>query len=98
MSKISISVVLSQLDQAEIDGVPQKHHIRYCKKDGTRGEIRDAQKGIKHPKKEGAGSGHPFNHSIKKSGTILLYSEEKGGTREILIDLLTHFNGTPIQR
>lgn len=96
-NKISIGVVLSQIDQSVVDGKPQTFQIKYRKMDGSIGEIRDAQKGVKLPKSGGeqssSGSGGKFSYSIKETGTLLLYSEERNGTRAIKIDLIREFNG-----
>jgi hypothetical protein len=96
-NKISIGVVLAQIDQAVVNDKPQTFQIKYRKMDGSIGEIRDAQKGVKHPKGGGeqssSGSGGKFSYNIKESGTLLLYSQERNGTRAIKIDLIREFNG-----
>jgi len=94
MSKISIGVALSEIDQSVIGGEPRTFSLRYVKKDGSLGEIKKARKNVKHPKAKA--STQNFNHNIKESGTLLVYAEDKGGYREIKIDLITHYNGIKI--
>lgn len=94
MSKISIGVALAEIDQSVIDGRPQTFSLRYVKKDGSIGSIERARKNVKHPKAKS--SAQSFNHNIKESGTLLVYAEDKGGYREIKIDLITHYNGIKI--
>lgn len=97
-NKISIGVALSQIDQTIIDGEHQTFSIRYTKLDGSLGHIKRAKKNVKHPKPgDETNAGHSrraFSHNIKESGTLLLYNEDKGGHREIKIDLISHYNGT----
>lgn len=101
MSKISIGLVLSTIDQTVIGDKPQTFQIKFRKADGSLSEIKDAQKGVKHPKgssSDGGGNApaRKFNHSIKHSGTILLYSQERNGYREVKIDLIREFNGNKV--
>lgn len=88
---------MSEIDQSVIDGEHQIFSLRYVKMDGSIGEIKRARKNVKQireasEKKTTRG----FNHNIKESGTLLIYSEDKQGYRELKIDLLTHYNGTKI--
>lgn len=97
-NKISIGVVLSQIDQSVIDGEHQTFSLRYTRLDGSLGEIKKARKNVKHPRlsndgNDAAKSVRSFSHNIKESGVLLLYNEDKGGHREIKIDLISHFNG-----
>lgn len=99
MSTISINAALATIDQAYIDGEPFVFSITYFKKDGTRGHIARATK--KKPGSPGitAAQAKPtrqFNHSIKEAGTLLLWNLDKGAQREIIIDLITSFNGLKI--
>ena len=94
--KISIRVALAKIDQAILNGKPQQFQIKYRKLDGSLSEIRDAQKGVKHPKGKSdseSGSGRKFNHNIKETGNLILHSQERGGYREVKIDLICEFNG-----
>ncbi|AHM62311.1 hypothetical protein D770_20310 [Flammeovirgaceae bacterium 311] len=97
MSKVSIAVVLAEIDQSVVNGKPRKHHVKYHKTDGSQGECVDAQKGVKHAYKgEKSEEGSGFKHNIKHSGNLMLYSERKGHHFEVKIDLIFEFNGSKV--
>jgi hypothetical protein len=99
MGKISLSVVLAEIDQTVQDGEPHYFSISYAKVDGSLGHIEKAEKGRKDRREieEGdEGTGKAWNHNLKFSGNLLLYNHDKKGYREIKIYLLRKYNGHKI--
>lgn len=95
-NKISIQVVLSQIDRSVADGRPCYFSLKYVKADGSVGTI---TRGIKHKLdpsgKSGYGNQAPKkaqNHFMRSSGNVRVYSEDKNGYREITIDQIVMFN------
>lgn len=81
-----------------MNGEPRRHHIKYHKLDGTKGAIVDAQRGIKRTTESQSDKPNPSsgNYYMKHSGNIRLYSQQKGGHRDICIDLIYEFNGLKV--
>jgi hypothetical protein len=96
-NKISINVVLSEIDRSVMDGRPVYFSLKYVKADGSLGWIK---KGIKH-KSDPSGNSNGYsnpepkkaqNHYMKTSGNVRVFSEDKNGYREITIDQIVMFN------
>lgn len=72
------------------EGRPHEFSLHYVRKDGTLGEKARAAKSRTHTRPAGE---RGYRGSVNANHVLLLMNLETGKPFEVLIDLITHYNG-----
>jgi len=95
--KISIQVVLSYIDQSNVDGGKNYFSLKYVKNNGELSHFKQALK--YRPEEKVTAKKEPQkaqNHFMKTSGNVRIWSVDRNGYREIAIDQIVMFNGIKV--
>ncbi len=96
MQRIHIRTVLAEIELPGPTGQPVTFSLDYYKTDGTKGRKAAVRKGgLAGGAVPGPATGG-FRYNVQATGTLQLVNCQNEQPFALKIDLLTHYNGTPI--